>query len=31
MECLDRNEQLYENNLETHFDRHLEPFIKTDL
>ncbi|TVQ00968.1 MAG: hypothetical protein EA359_14845 [Balneolaceae bacterium] len=31
MECLNRNEQLYENNLETHFDRHLEPFIKTDL
>jgi hypothetical protein len=23
MECLNRNEQLYEKNLETHFGRHL--------
>lgn len=26
MECLELNEKLYEKNLETHFDRHLEPF-----
>ena len=26
MECLEKNSELYEKNLEIHFDKHLEPF-----
>lgn len=29
MECLSFHEELYEKNLETHFDRHLSPFSDT--
>jgi len=30
MQCLKMNEDLYEMNLENHFDKHLSPFINSD-